>query len=92
MTSDLKPLTVIQTGRRMREMRMALINQIANHLAQYDLTQAEMATMLGITRPRLNRLLHKDAALFAIDALLTIAVRAGMTVHLQVARRYRHTG
>ena len=76
----------------MRDMRMALINQVADHLAQYDLTQTEMATLLSISRPRLNRLLHKEVTLFAVDALLAIAVRAGMTVHLQVARRYRHAG
>ncbi len=92
MTNGLKPLTAIQTERRMRDMRLRLIDQIAGHLAQYDISQTEMALLLGITRPRLNRLLHKEVALFAVDALLAIAVRAGMTVHLQAVRPYRHTG
>jgi predicted XRE-type DNA-binding protein len=88
-TIDLKPLTAIQSTRRMRDLRAALVEQLAEHLARHQLTQAEMAKLLGITRPRLNRLLNKDAELFGVDALLAIAVRAGLTVHLQVTRPYR---
>jgi predicted XRE-type DNA-binding protein len=88
-TIDLKPLTAIQSTRRMRDLRAGLVDQLAEHLARHQLTQGEMAALLGITRPRLNRLINKDAKLFGIDALLTIAVRAGLTVHLQVTRPYR---
>ena len=88
-TIDLKPLTATQSARRMRDLRAALVEQLAEHLARHQLTQGEMAKMLGITRPRLNRLLNKDAELFGIDALVAIAVRAGLTVHLQVTRSYR---
>jgi predicted XRE-type DNA-binding protein len=48
-----------------------------------------MAKLLGITRPRRNGLLNKEAEPFGIDALPAIAVRAGLTVHLQVTRSYR---
>jgi predicted XRE-type DNA-binding protein len=86
---DLKPLTATQSARRMRDLRAGLVVQLADHLARHQLTQGEMAKLLGITRPRLNRLLNKEAELFGIDALLAIAVRAGLTVHLQVTRPYR---
>jgi predicted XRE-type DNA-binding protein len=58
-------------------------------LSLCQLTQDEMAKLLGITRPRLNGLLDKEAEPFGIDALLAIAVRAGLTVQLQVTRTYR---
>ena len=62
---------------------------IVSPLSLCQLTQGKMAKLLGITRPRLNGLLNKETEPFGIDALLAIAVSAGLTVHLQVTRPYR---
>lgn len=46
--------------------------------------------MLGITRPRLNRLLKREVGLFGLDSLAAIAARAGLVVRVTVTRPYRH--
>ena len=46
-----------------------------------------MAKRLGITRPRLNDLLRGKISKFSLDALTTIAWRAGLTMKLSVRKR-----
>jgi predicted XRE-type DNA-binding protein len=45
--------------------------------------------MLGISRPRLNRLLKREVKLFGLDSLAAIAARAGLTLRLAVTRPNR---
>jgi predicted XRE-type DNA-binding protein len=47
-------------------------------------TQARAARKLGITQPRLNDLLHGKINKFSLDALLTLATRAGLKVKIDV--------
>lgn len=92
MASTLEPrqVSASRAGRSLRALRLAMLEAIAARLAYYPaMTQAELAERLGITRPRLNRLLKKDLDLFGLDSLVRIALRAGLTVHLRVARPYR---
>ncbi|MSQ70747.1 MAG: transcriptional regulator [Betaproteobacteria bacterium] len=69
-----------------------MIDAIAAHLdarmAGARSTQAELAALLGISRPRLNRLLAREVALFGLDSLAAIAMRAGLTVRLNAVRPY----
>jgi predicted XRE-type DNA-binding protein len=46
--------------------------------------QARAARRLGITQPRLNDLLHGKINKFSLDALLTLATRAGLKVRIDV--------
>jgi predicted XRE-type DNA-binding protein len=73
-----------------RELRLALIEAIAARLERSPLTQGELAATLGITRPRLNRLLKREVELFGLDSLAAIAARAGLVVRVTVTRPYRH--
>jgi len=83
-------ITAAQAAAALREQRLAMIEAIAERLAHYPpMNQAELAAMLGIARQRLNRLLKKEAELFSLDSLARIAARAGLSVHLRVARPYR---
>jgi len=81
--------TATQTARSVRVLRLALIDAIAEHLARTPLPQGELAKMLGISRPRLNRLLKREVELFGLDSLVAIAARSGLTLRLSISRPYR---
>ena len=49
-------------------------------------TQAEKARRLGVTQPRLNDLLRGRIDKFSLDALVSLASRAGLRVELTVRR------
>ena len=53
-----------------------------------DMTQTELADMLGLSRPRLNLLLRGKAAEFSLEALLRIALTAGLGVKVSLTRPY----
>ncbi len=72
----------------MQQMRAEVIAQIAGHLHALEMPQGELAQAVGLTRPRLNRLLAEDVDLFSLDALYTIALRAGLRVKSGVMRSY----
>jgi predicted XRE-type DNA-binding protein len=71
---------------RLRSEAMIAIRQI---LDGWRLTQAEAAARLGLTQPRLNDLLRGRIQKFSLDALVTIAARAGLTVRLDLAKPRR---
>lgn len=79
----------------MRALRAALIEAIAAHLERHlneGATQAGLAAPLGLSRPRISRLLKRDVALFGLDSLAAIAARVGLTVRLTVARPHVSMG
>jgi predicted XRE-type DNA-binding protein len=49
-------------------------------------TQAEAAKRLGITQPRLNDLLRGRIDKFSLEALMDLASRAGLSVHVKIRR------
>lgn len=48
-------------------------------------TQAEAAHKLGVTQPRISRLLKGKREDFSLDMLLTLAARAGLKPSLRLA-------
>jgi predicted XRE-type DNA-binding protein len=48
-------------------------------------TQAEAARKLGVTQPRVSRLLKGKWEDFSLDMLLTLATRAGLKPNLRLA-------
>jgi len=69
------------------KIRSNLMMAISNHLEKFDGTQTAKAKKLGITQPRLNDLLKGRISKFSLDALVTIAVHAGLkvSVHAKAA-------
>lgn len=59
-------------------MRAELMHAIGESVAEWKVTQAEAALRLGITQPRLNALLKGKITRFSLDALVTLASRAGL--------------
>ena len=62
---------------------MIAIRQVID---KWKVTQAEAAKRLGITQPRLNDLLRGRIDKFSLDALMNLAVRAGLSVRVKVGR------
>jgi len=68
------------------KMRSDLMIAIETFYRRSRLTQAEAARRLGITQPRLNALLKSRIEQFSLDALVSIANRAGLNVRLVVRK------
>jgi len=56
----------------------------AQQLKAHGWTQAEAARQLGITQPRVSRLIKGKVADFSLDMLLTLAARAGLHPELRL--------
>jgi predicted XRE-type DNA-binding protein len=66
--------------------RSDLMSSIEKMVDSWNVTQAEAAKRLGITRPRLNDLMRGKLSKFSLDALTTLAIRAGLKVQLSVKK------
>jgi predicted XRE-type DNA-binding protein len=65
----------------LRSNVMASLNETVRG---WKLPQAQAARHLGITQPRLNDLLRGKINRFSLDTLLTLAMRAGLKVKVEV--------
>jgi predicted XRE-type DNA-binding protein len=78
-----------RAAKSVRALRLVLLDALVRHLARMPMKQEELANMLGVARPRLNRLLKRKVQLFGLEALATLALRAGLRVRVGVSRPYR---
>jgi predicted XRE-type DNA-binding protein len=65
-------------------MRSNVMMAITDQVRAWKTTQAQAARRLGITQPRLNDLLSGKINKFSLDALTTLATRAGLKVKIDV--------
>jgi predicted XRE-type DNA-binding protein len=65
-------------------MQSNVMIAIKEQVRSWNTTQAKAARRLGITQPRLNDLLHGKINKFSLDALTTLATRAGLKVKIEV--------
>ncbi len=65
-------------------MRSTLLLAISDAVKGWGLPQAHAAAQLEITQPRLNDLLRGRISKFSLDALVNLATRAGLVVHVDV--------
>ena len=66
------------------KVRSQLMMQLKSHITNSGLSQADAAKVLGITQPRVSDLMRGKINLFAIDALVNMAPKAGLHVELQL--------
>jgi predicted XRE-type DNA-binding protein len=66
--------------------RSEVMIAIRDVVDKWKVTQAESAKRLGITQPRLNDLVRGRIDKFSLDALVTPAARAGLSVRVKVVR------
>lgn len=67
------------------KLRSALMIEIAEQIAQQELTQMQAAEILRITQPRVSALLKGKINDFRLDSLVDMAHRLGMHVSINVA-------
>lgn len=67
-------------------MRSELLIAVAQRVVGWGTTQSEAARRLGITQPRLNDLLRGRITKFSLDALISLAAKAGLSVRLDIQR------
>jgi predicted XRE-type DNA-binding protein len=72
------------TGAENMKLRSSLIIAISQAVSAWGMTQTDTARRLGVTQPRLNDLLRGRLGKFSLDALVALAARAGLTVHLEI--------
>ncbi len=66
--------------------RSDLMSSIEKVVESWNITQADAAKRLGLTRPRLNDLMRGKLSKFSLDSLTTLATRAGLKVQLSVKK------
>ena len=66
------------------KLRTEVMIRTTQHLKERGWTQAEAACQLGITQPRLSRLIKGKVEDFSLDMLLTLAARAGLHTELRL--------
>src|SRR2546429_9721996 len=68
------------------KVRSQMMFAIRETVEAWDVTQAVAAKRLGLTQPRMNDLIRGRISKFSLDALIDIAVRAGLAVRFKVVR------
>lgn len=66
-------------------LRAEVMIRTAQRLKEQGWTQAESARRLGITQPRVSRLIKGKVDDFSLDMLLTLATRAGLHAELRLS-------
>lgn len=66
--------------------RSDLMIAIRDAVDGWQLTQAEAATRLGVTQPRMNDLLRGRIDKFSLDALTILAIEAGLVVEWRIRK------
>lgn len=66
-------------------LRVEVMIRIEQRLKSQGWTQLEAAKRLGITQPRVSKLIKGVWQDFSLDMLLTLAARAGMRPQLRLA-------
>jgi predicted XRE-type DNA-binding protein len=70
--------------------RSSLMMALRNHLLKAEMSQAEVASLFGVTQPRVSDLKHGKIDLFGLDALVNMAASAGLHIETQItAAKYR---
>lgn len=67
-------------------LRSELAIALRGAVEEWQVTQMQAASRLGVTQPRLNDLLRGRVARFSLDALTGLAERAGLAVHMEITR------
>ena len=65
--------------------KLALANSVSEWIDENHLKQEQAAEILGISRPRVSDVVNKKIGKFTIDALMSMLIRAGKNVQIQIS-------
>lgn len=66
------------------KLRSALMSELKDHISRAQLSQSQAAKVFGVTQPRISDLTRGKVDLFGLDALVNMAVAAGLRVEMYV--------
>ncbi len=66
------------------KLRSVLMTALKKHIERTGMNQAQAAKLFGVTQPRVSDLMRGKINLFGLDALVNMAVAAGLRVDLRV--------
>jgi predicted XRE-type DNA-binding protein len=66
--------------------RSALMMELESIIKQRGMTQAEAATLFGVTQPRVSDLMRGKINLFSLDCLIDMATVAGLEPHVTIKK------
>jgi predicted XRE-type DNA-binding protein len=66
------------------KLRSGLMIALKDHITRTGLNQSEAAKLFGITQPRVSDLMRGKIGLFGLDALVNMAVAAGLHVEMRI--------
>lgn len=67
------------------KIRSQLMMRLKHYITQSGMSQVDAAALFGITQPRISDLMRGKINLFAIDALVNMAAKAGLHVALHLS-------
>lgn len=65
------------------KLRATLMMALKHHLTSAKMSQAQAAKLLGVTQPRVSDLMRGKVNLFGLDALVSMAMAAGLPVDMR---------
>ena len=71
--------------REIYKLRSELIHRINEYINENNLKQREVASLLGISQPRVSTLMKGDFESFRLDTLVGFAVKCGHAVSINAA-------
>jgi len=66
--------------------RSALMMELESIIKRRGMTQAEAATLFGVTQPRVSDLMRGKINLFSLDCLMDMATAAGLEPHVTIKK------
>lgn len=66
------------------KLRSTLMVALKNHIERAGLSQAQAARLFGVTQPRVSDLMRGKINLFSLDALVNMALAAGLHIEMRV--------
>ncbi|MBN3855287.1 XRE family transcriptional regulator [Paraburkholderia sp. Ac-20340] len=66
------------------DLRCQLMFALEEHIKRHQMTQAQAASLFGVTQPRISDLVRGKIHLFSIDMLVNMAATAGMKIELLI--------
>jgi predicted XRE-type DNA-binding protein len=67
------------------KLRSALMMELKQHIRRQGLSQAQAATLFGVTQPRVSDLMRGKIDLFGLDTLVAMLAAAGLRLEVRVS-------
>lgn len=67
------------------KLRSRLMRAVRDHIEREGLSQAQAATLLGVTLPRISDLVRGRIDFFSVDMLVNMLATAGLHIDMKIA-------